>query len=286
MTLIPASRTLVLLGLLGAAGLLAACQTKGVGSACNADADCAQLPVSDAEKTVGIVPFCKRTSLDLTHTAGFTYPGGYCTKRCMLLAGACGESATCELGAGLLGEYDNLCLAACTSDTQGECRSGYTCVFLGSAVGACLPQLADGGIPELVDAGPGRVGAAGEACTADDACRPPSGGFCRQPVTADGGPSGYVGGECSAECGAQASRFSDGSWCGDAGACGGFFRASTDGRGPTIRWECARGCTVGSDAGCRDGYVCDVPGVCVPHCGNAGVACPTGSTCDVSGRCL
>jgi hypothetical protein len=280
------SRVVLFLGALGAASLLPGC-TQSIGAPCATDADCTRLEVSASEKALGVTPFCKHQSVDLTHTAGFTYPGGYCTKRCGLPGLGCGADALCELQAGLLGEYDNICVASCFND--GECRDGYACLGLFSSVGACLPLLGDGGIPALVDAGPGMSGPAGAACTSDDACRPPGAGYCRPELLPDGGPSGHVGGECSAECGAKSAAGSQGSWCGEGGACTGIPVASTDGLGPTVRWECFLGCGAGRDAGCREGYVCTTDlqtGVCVPSCHNAGAGCPAGSVCDPSGRCL
>jgi hypothetical protein len=276
----------LLLGALAAAGLLQSC-TLPMGSACTLDSDCSRLEVNAAEKALGITAFCKQASVDLTHTAGFSYPGGYCTKRCGFAGGACGTDAKCVYALGIIGEYDNICMTKCTGD--GQCRTGYGCINDGTGDGVCAPTP-DGGLPARVDPGPGRSGPAGGPCVVDTDCKPPSTGFCLSEVLPDGGLRGYPGGQCSAECGA---RVADPGWCGTSGVCNPVGFQTTDGLGPAVFWECGVGCGGTLDAGCRPSYVCTTTaigsssqGQCVPDCRTSGVGCATGSTCNSSGLCF
>jgi hypothetical protein len=276
----------LLLGVLAASALLQSCQVP-VGAACATDSDCSRLDVNPAEKELGITAFCKKQSIDLTHTAGFSYPAGYCTKRCGFAGGSCGGDATCVYGLGILGEYDNICMADCTADSQ--CRTGYGCINDGTGAGVCSPTP-DGGLPDRVDPGPGRPGSAGGPCVVDTDCKPPSTGFCLSEVLVDGGLRGYPGGQCSAECGA---RVADPGWCGFGGVCTPVGFPTTDGLGPAVFWECGVGCGGTTDAGCRPSYVCTTTalgssqqGQCIPDCRTSGVPCATGLSCNSSGLCF
>ena len=259
----------------------------GVGSPCAADTDC-QIPLTgvDTNPRIGIRPFCKHTSSSGT----FEYPRGYCTKRCGLEAiNSCdppnGSSAVCVFYLGYSGEYDNQCMKTCTR-TSG-CRDGYGCHLL---FGVCLPLIVDGGFPPILDPGPGFPAMAGAECHASTDCNPPSTGFCvRENLPNDGGPSGFPGGECSADCAGVAALVGADAWCGSGGVCNYYpFYSVTDGKGPVLVWQCDRGCGPDFDAGCRTGYVCDPHAswnaACIPDCHNPGAECLTG-TCQDAGLC-
>ena len=90
--------------------------------------------------------------------------------------------------------------------------------------------------------------------------------------------TGYVGGYCTAQCGA-------GTACAAGNACitESFFGASQS----TCRVGCAQ---VGTQSTCRTGYVCttsglsSVAGYCRPRCDGGGAlsGCATGLTCNVT----
>lgn len=258
-----------------------------VGAGCTSDTDCG-LAQTALDRQYQIRGFCKKESLDLLGQGGFAYPAGYCTKRCAFEDNSCGAGNVCVYLLGFIGEYENQCMKLCT-DTP-DCRGGYGCVSLDSSTKVCLPFRADGGLPLVVDAGPGFPAAAGPACATAAQCRPPSSGFCFLESLSDGGPSGFAGGACSADCGAVAYLASANEWCGTGGVCNPYGFSTNEGLGPIVLWQCDRGCGAGWDAGCRSGYVCDPatvgPGACVPDCHNPGVRCSTGTNCsDTSGLC-
>lgn len=258
-----------------------------VGAACANDSQC-DLSLTATDQKYSIRGFCKKASItDPTLSAGFSYPGGYCTKRCGFENASCGAGNTCLISLGFIGEFENQCMTSCTSSSQ--CRAGYGCFSMGSNLSVCLPLTEDGGLLPVVDAGPGVPSEAGSACTDDAQCIPPSTGFCFRETRSDGGPSGFTGGACSADCTALAATRAADAWCGNAGVCNSYGFATGDGLGPVVVWLCDHGCGVGWDAGCRSGYVCDQTSVespaCVPNCHNAGVQCPTGTSCRESGIC-
>lgn len=264
--------------------------TASIGSACASDSDCAAIPMTSTDQQVGFVPFCKKTALDLTSAngQGYAYTNGYCSKRCGFEQTSCGTGNRCFISLGQLGEFENVCFDGCTADT--ECRTGYFCLPYSNTAGVCMPEtmlvtLPDGGVDlELKDAGAGFGGESGAACADDTACQPPANGSC---ITEqfDGGPTGYTGGACSAECGIAI----DDAWCGNSGSCNPYAYNVGDNKGPVVFWQCDRACGAGglADGGtagnCRTGYVCDTSGngyqVCNPDCRNAGFDCG-GATCN------
>jgi hypothetical protein len=260
-----------------------------IGSPCNTDQECSAITLTPTDRQLSIVPFCKKTALDVTTAdgVGVAYTGGYCSKRCGLEQNSCGTtaSARCVFFLGDLGEADNICYKSCNADS--DCRSNYFCAPFSATFKACLPatflaSLPDGGFTyKNVDAGPGRVGEAGSACANDATCQPPAQGTCLTETLPDAGMSGFVGGECTAECTASL----DDNWCGTGGSCTPLVPGLDD-RGPFVRWLCQRGCE-GVDGGsdpslCRNGYVCGNPPnpTCQPKCETSG--CGTGGTCNTT----
>ncbi len=258
-----------------------------VGAACTDDSQCG-LALTATDQSYSIRGFCKKASLtDPSLSPGFTYPGGSCTKRCGFENASCGPGSACIFNLGFIGDFENQCVKSCTS--ASECRAGYGCVNLGTNLSVCLPLTEDGGALPLADAGPGVAAEAGAACTTNAQCIPPSTGFCFRESLSDGGPSGFTGGECSADCSALAAFTRADEWCGHGGVCNAYGFSSNDDLGPVVVWQCDRGCGPGWDAGCRSGYVCDETSTatpaCVPDCHHAGVQCPTGTTCQGAGIC-
>lgn len=229
------------------------------------------MAVTAAETAQGYKAFCKK----VMNPTGHAYPGGMCTRRC-LAAAACGTGNTCDFADGPYGEIDNICLPGCTAALP--CRTGYKCYQYG-ANSACYPTFADGSDIGPFDAGTGNIGnVAGLPCTDDTMCAPqtppPALGFCFAPTTADGGPSGFTSGQCSAQC--NQALFDQ--WCGTNGQCNGFIGPTTA-TGPSVVFLCQAECT-GPDGGanptpCRTGYTCNAPvnGACVPRCDAPGNGC-------------
>ncbi|HEY0880050.1 MAG TPA: hypothetical protein VGD87_00905, partial [Archangium sp.] len=263
-----------------------------IGSACNADTDCAGIAITARDTQYGIRPYCKKNSVDVTtaNGVGFAYTGGYCTKRCgfeeTATTSSCGTGNDCAFYLGDLGEAENACFKVCTGDA--DCRADYYCLPTSNTSGLCLPQttlrtLPDGGLTlNSVDAGPGFPAEAGAACADDTACQPPADGICLEESL----DAGYIGGACTAECTAALV----GSWCGTGGVCNPQGFLSNDNKGPIVRWFCERGCGTLADGGivgtCRPGFVCDRPtnpfGYCIPNCTNSGVTCGMGETCNAT----
>jgi hypothetical protein len=259
----------------------------GVGDSCNQPSDCVNVPTGNS----GGPTFCKKNAMvfdGITLSTGYAYPGGYCTRRCTQDA-QCGSGARCIYYLGLLGDLENICLAQCGPSTAfPTCRPGYLCVSFGVA-SLCVVAAPDGGIYEW-DAGRGaNDNVMGMGCNNDATCQPPPSGACTPATYPDGGPTGYVGGSCSADCSMAVSD----EWCGrDAGTC--VPAAYSTSQGPLVLWSCERICNpLQGNTGCRSSYVCEQQyaqypdyGVCTPSCTNAGYVCPNGTSCTVgSGLC-
>jgi hypothetical protein len=217
---------------------------------------------------------------------GNPYPGGYCTRRC-IVDGDCGSGAECAIGLGLLGEAENICMATCTgAGSQGSCRSGYRCVDVygdGSQV-VCMPPVV------IFDAGtPAATGLEGSSCSSDAACMPPNTGFCNM------SSAGFPMGSCSADC-----SMGDNTFCGSTGTCNLERVTAADGLGDLALGRCyelcnslADGGSGGSGAACRTGYFCSPysgtfggVGFCKPRCDSSGFPGCGADTCDpASGAC-
>jgi hypothetical protein len=99
----------------------------GIGSSCAMDTDC------DGD------------SMCYTEVSGFEFPGGYCSRMCMMAA-ECGAGATCA-GGGFTG-FSGFCAKTCTSDADCRADEGYTCGSLGFGGGSemyCLPPTGGSG---------------------------------------------------------------------------------------------------------------------------------------------
>ena len=264
----------------GAGGAGGGGTTAGVlGAACVNDTDCGGIVVSMLDQADGYKPFCKKTM----NPTGHAYPGGMCTRRCV--AGSmCGTGNTCDFADGPFGEIDNICLPGCSMAVP--CRPGFKCYDYGTN-DACYPFFPDGGNIGPFDPGPGNSdGGAAQPCTDSTQCAPqtppPALGFCFLPTTADGGPSAFVGGQCSAQCNTALID----AWCGENGACNGFIGPTTS-TGPSVVFICQQECTR-ADAGvrstCRTGYACNAPvnGVCSPRCDNPGAGCVAPRVCNTT----
>lgn len=264
----------------------------GLGAACTADSDCS-ITLTATDTQYGIRAYCQKNALDLSKPTGqgIAFPQGFCTKRCGFESTSCGTTGQCLIALGFLGHYENMCFKKCVG--QSDCRSGYACTQLSSTVNVCLPTQDDGGLPDLVDAGPGFAGASGAACADDTACQPPSTGSCITEVQTDGGMSGFTGGQCTAECGAVAAFSSGDAWCGTGGVCNPYAYNVGDNKGPLVLWQCDQGC-LDVDGGanptaCRTGYVCDTGAQsydnCVPNCNNVAGFCGTKTCNPTTGFC-
>jgi hypothetical protein len=268
----------------------------GLGAPCVNDSDCTGVDLSNPN---GGPAICQKIGVENlpgeVQVAGISYPGGYCTRRCST-GEQCGSGNFCATYGGEWGDVSNICVKGCV--VSNDCRAGYVCFAADLAhtpFGVCVPSnLPDGGLATF-DAGPGPSPATlGKDCTTDADCRGETGyGLCLSGLLADGGQSGYGGGECVADC----SMSPDDSWCNgdpvgtfpvDAGArcdAASFMDAGI----PSARWLCKNGCTTSAD--CKAGYHCHVDTsngrVCEPNCDNVGAsdACPAGS-CLSSWGCL
>lgn len=174
-----------------------------VGRMCAADVDC-----GDGR--------CMRMN------AGTTYPGGYCTGRCLQDAD-CGANGSCM--AGLAGGAGT-CFLRCSGDSDCE-RENYRCRSSGGSM-LCVPGAAP--LPDDV---------VGRACGGDADC-----GNAAMSCSTRLGRYAAPGGYCTQRC----VNASD---CGAGGVCVG-------GRTGTASGTCYRGCSGGSD--CRDGYTCGPAG--------------------------
>jgi hypothetical protein len=184
-----------------------------VGSMCGADTDCSG-------------GSCTMTGI------GVTFPGGYCSGRC-LADSDCGSTGVCNAG---LGGAAGTCYRKCDSDSDCA-RDGYRCrapATIGMADPNAVKQCVAGAKP-LAD------GVVGSACLADGDC----GGAamsCRAQTAAIRGMA-FPGGYCTQGC-------ADDSDCGAGGVCTGGFAGVATG-------TCYKTCTAASD--CRDGYSCSTP---------------------------
>jgi hypothetical protein len=152
---------------------------------------------------------------------GTTYPGGYCTGRC-LQDSDCGDVGSCTPG---YGGAAGTCYRKCSSDA--DCgRDGYRCRTTGNSLMQCVP-----GAKPLAD------GVVGNACTADADC----GGAAMSCDLGMRTPGGY----CTERC-------ADASDCGSGGTCIGAIG------GATASGTCYKTCTAMSD--CRAGYACGAIG--------------------------
>lgn len=198
-----------------------------VGSGCKQDADCGPGSCLLQERITSA-----------------TYPGGYCTGRCVEDV-ECGAGGVCSPG--FLGAV-GVCYLGCKQD--GDCgRDGYRCrEVAGDRV--CVP-----GPKPLPDH------RAGAACKNDDDCGGES-MTCASDVAGVPAPGGY----CTQSCALDDD-------CGAGGTCISGVDIVVLSSG-----SCVQSCV--PPKGCRAGYVCrsfsgaanDTHGVCVPDATDAGQA--------------
>jgi hypothetical protein len=190
-----------------------------VGSACATNGDCGAGRCMAAERITSV-----------------TFPGGYCTGRCVEDS-ECGARGLCAPG--FLGAVGS-CYLRCDGDP--DCgRDGYRC-RASSGTGVCLP-----GPKPLPD------DAAGNACASDSDC---GGGpkTCARALGSVDAPGGY----CSQSCALDAD-------CGSGGLC----ISGVNSVNLTLG-TCYRSCV--PPDGCREGYECrslsgnasDPHGACAP----------------------
>jgi hypothetical protein len=260
--------------------------TAQLGDTCTADADCASL---------GTGAMCKLT----TTTGNASYPGGYCTKRCQKASdcpGADAGASPCVTLPVAYGEGDSLCWEPCKqrNSVPGGCRDGYACYGV-SSMGVPTGQGCWIYPLPAADAGP-PSDKIGKPCVGFADCENPPDPHYAVCITATfklpdggtGGPTGFTGGYCTANCSTSPAI------CGDGGICFGGFPQSGD-------TTCAEKCTAPStgQSDCRVGYVCApfflsqmdggavlaTAGVCFPDCNEAGAGCGDAGYCD-AGYCF
>jgi hypothetical protein len=236
-----------------------------VGDPCTQPFDCTAL---------GSFALCQLT------TGTVVYLGGYCTVDCSFATGTggvCPGSSTCTDLGGKFGEINTLCIGPCNAPPVSCREPGYACYALDFADSGCWLD------PPAPD------GLEGTPCAADPSCQQATGpgeGYCVRSTLVDGGPSGFPGGMCSADCtgwlsaGQPVGDF----YCGDGGAC-----VTLDDAGLVA--TCFQGCLhpfAGQDS-CRSGYVCrprpGASGYCSPNCTDPGAPCPSGTSCAGGGYC-
>jgi hypothetical protein len=196
-----------------------------VGKACDANADCGN---GSCQKTIAVV--------------NTSYPGGYCSGRCLNDA-ACGANGVCVPG--ILGGVGS-CFLRC-DEASGCQREGYRCRVV-SNVGRCVAAPVP--LPDHV---------VGNACESDAAC---GGGTmsCASMLGSLVAPGGY----CSQACAIDPD-------CGAGGMCINGINIVTIASG-----RCYRTCS--GPEGCRAEYECrsinglsSGPAVCTPRVdGDAG----------------
>jgi hypothetical protein len=197
-------------GLLGASTCQPAPETDKledgvVGSMCAADGDC-----GDGR--------CLRMS------NAASYPGGYCSGRCLQDAD-CGATGSCT--AGLAGGAGS-CFLRCASDSDCK-REGYRCRVSAAMVMQCVPGAAR--LPDDV---------VGRSCSADPDCGNAA-MSCGMRLGRYAAPGGY----CTQRC----VNASD---CGRGGVCVGSRGGSTP------SGTCYKACADVSE--CREGYTCGPAG--------------------------
>lgn len=168
----------------------------------------------------------------LDNTQGFV--DGYCTDRCGPQGNNCPVGATCQE----FGQRQSFCLDECTS--TADCRTGYDCVRLGTAVNrVCFPLPPGSNNPN--------GDPVGSACASDNDCV--QGLTCLQ-------DQGWPGGYCTVPyCDPQTNP------CPTASACYAF-----PGSFSVCLADCPSG---GSQSSCRPNYYCfgptGAPGGCLPN---------------------
>lgn len=242
--------------------------TKKIGDPCTSSFEC-----------TGIGPgaYCKTQ----TSSGNAPYTNGFCTRQCSTDGGTgCTVDSVCLNALQPYGENDAFCSPRCTAMTQ--CRAGgYACYFINSvsATACWLNPIpgggADGGVPD------GGASFIGSACVNAGQCTNPSNAFCILDVIGGLGPSGFVGGYCSALC--------SGVPCVAGSSCQTVTGFSTG----ISQQVCLRDCSFPrtGQSNCRNGYLCEGTlgaslGACLPRCNNSGATCPAGTTCNaMSGYC-
>ncbi len=248
------------------------CVFGGVGARCTSDLNCGAVDNPAAQCKMATNPF------------GSPYPGGYCTRPCAAQSD-CPNGSYCLGIWRAFGEYDVACWKGCQS--QSDCGEGYNCYDFGlRTTGVCWLDPA----PNPDPGPPAPPGLVGMPCTSDLQCRnPPNDGFCIA-EQGDAGPTGHVGGECTAPCDVGRTAH-----CGDGAACVSF--SSSVGSSSQCLRVCqnpGQGQGDPTDGGCRPSYICITLGTpdggpasvggCVPNCNNPGAGCSSG-TCRSSGYC-
>jgi hypothetical protein len=249
---------------------------KAVGDGCQMDADC--------QATLGPTAICKQQSL----AGSITYPGGFCTIPSSCPQTPCPMDSVCLSLPRFFGEEASYCAKAnCgAANTQGMCRSGWTCVGVGGGNTACLPTPVTTGMfdPDVIEI-------LGNPCTNNSQCRAPTpgapgaGGFCSPEYLQlpDGGPrllpdggfryTGNPGGQCLRDCRIDEDCTGDATEDLAAGICLPVSQTAS---------TCLKGCNgpIQGQSNCRDGYICE------SLTQNDGGQLPTGycdNRCDVPG---
>jgi hypothetical protein len=175
-------------------------------------------------------------------------------------------------------------VSGCASaGSQSNCRAGYQCEFADpGTAGLCwlnpIPPFSAGG----------QATNSGQPCTTDS-CQPSNVNslltFCFKATLADGGFSGWTGGNCSADC----SYDNTGTFCGSNATC------VTLGTPPNDYMACLGTCaTAGQRSTCRAGYSCfglrgadggaSGTNICYPDCTITG--CSAGTCNTTTGQCM
>ena len=154
-----------------------------------------------------------------------SYPGGYCSGRCLADSDCC-EGGACNV---VLPGMVASCVRKCESDADCK-RDGYRC-RMGFVTRQCMPG--DKPLPD---------GVAGKACEGDSDCGGVAMGCMKQtPGIAGMGQTPLPGGYCTQRCG-------DNSDCGAGAIC------SLNAGGAFAVGLCYKTCAAVSE--CRDGYAC------------------------------
>ncbi len=244
---------------------------------------CVQCPQGDS---------CSNGACQPMGCTGCLGPNGTCVARSAQSPQACGSNGTacmaCPAGANCVNGACTTTPPTCANcngccDSTGTCRGGNNQLACGGngsvcqtcGVGStcmnrtCTPLV--GG----TDAGTG-AHPVGAACTSSQQCQPPQGAQCI-PETVGGQSTGYTGGYCTRQCGAQ--------------GCMGNAVCVTETVFGTAQSTCRQPCGGSTSVPCRQGYVCQATAsgdqYCRPDCNNGGLlsACPQNQTCTAAGTC-
>jgi hypothetical protein len=168
----------------------------------------------------------------LSTANGHAYPQGFCTVSCPTNACPTGSVCTGMTSSfpALYGDTTTFCVPSCTTSGAACSISGFSCydniqdLTSTTPVMGCWLDLNNSALPPFV--GGGTPNKLGQACTTSGGCGlppDPALALCYPGTLPDGGPSGFTGGYCMADCNLD----NVGTFCGSGGMCLNVFGTSS-----------------------------------------------------------